>query len=230
MENLHQLCQLWRTGSYDGPRGYSKEFLAGTIAEDLGRWKRWVEAQELDLAKDVDPARVRKMRGMVQEAEQLFASDPILGRSALADFDLQSFLRQLKELVQRIHKCKWEKISDEAAGDFSEEIGDHLFAYDDLCLAFSVLSRISLKGGARVKFLREQALVEKITRLITRNFILFEPAQSWANSYCLQWEVEESSVLAKIAAIGDPTLDIIQEELQNPSDDIAVVSPWRTLH
>lgn len=232
MENLRQLCQLWQNGSYGDPRGkgYSKEFLASTIAIDLGRQRRWVEAQELDLADGVDLAHVQRMRKMVRGAEQLFASDPVLGRAALMCFDVKPFLETFKILVRRIRECRWERISDEAAVDFAEEIADYLFEYDDVCLGFQELSRVSLRGGARVKFLRDEALLQSIKRLISRNFILFAPVQNWLNSYCLNWEVEESNVLAKIAAIGNPMLDIIQQELKHPPDDIAVVSPWRTLH
>lgn len=226
LENLRQLCRLWQRGSYDAPKGkgYSKEFLASTIAIDLGRQRRWVEAQELDLAEGVDPTRVRSVRKMVREAEQLFASDPSLGRAALLCFDVKPFLETFKTLVRRIRECKWERIADEAAVDFAEEMADYLFGYDDMRLGFQVLSHVSLKGGARVKFLCEQALVQKMDRLIRKNFILFALVQNWLNSYCLDWEVEESSVLAKIAAIGDPMPNIIQKELGNPSDDIAVVS------
>ena len=228
LETLHELLDLWRAGIYDGGQDqYSKEFLAGTICDDLGRLKRWAEAQRLDLAEGITIEEVEETESMVKEAEEVLASDPELAESALESANHDGYLENLQNFVKAWRKgLSWDR-------DYRADEGlELLYWHDCLELGNTVLSKTPLSEASRERFAEVKAALAKARRLIRRNLPAFEPAASLVNDYCLNWRVEGKSILETVAYLaGGAEHDILfLAERKRQEEEKEARARSRTLH
>ena len=171
MSDLGELVALWRTGTYDkGQNTYSKVFLAGSICEGLGRYRR---------AAEVSRSLPREIRVGLRDAETLLAEDPTLVETALESF-LPEFLEHWEQLVREYKKRE--------CVDVLEEVSDFIYDIDAVILALLVISRSSHSKQHRERISDLVGNTRKAVLRLRRQALFCMNAAPWVSDLVL-WEV-----------------------------------------